>query len=99
MSERRETWTVKRIAYPIREGDGRIHETFCYQVIGDDGKAVANAFTSAMADTLASLPDLVAALQAMLETHGMHGPCKSNSCSDCKYARDKATNALAKAGA
>lgn len=63
MSERRETWTVKRIAYPIREGAGRIHETFCYQVIGDDGKAVANAFTSEMAGQLANLPDLVDALR------------------------------------
>jgi hypothetical protein len=41
--------------------------------------------------------DLVAALRAMLETHGMHGPCKMNSCSECKYAAKKAEAALAKA--
>ncbi len=41
--------------------------------------------------------ELVAAMTAMLDTHGMHGPCKMNNCSECKHARSKATLAIAKA--
>jgi len=41
--------------------------------------------------------ELVAALQAMIESHGMHGPCKMNNCSECKDARNKAVAAIAKA--
>lgn len=34
------------------------------------------------------------ALEFLLDTHGMHGPCKNHSCRDCKAAVNKATDAL-----
>lgn len=34
------------------------------------------------------------ALKAMRETHGMHGPCRSNNCRDCNWAYKKAVAAL-----
>lgn len=34
------------------------------------------------------------ALRAMIVTHGAHGPCRQNGCSDCRWAYDKARAAL-----
>lgn len=51
----------------------------------------ANAYLSA------SAPQLLHALKAMLESHGSHGPCRNNCCSDCRYARREAEAAIAKA--
>lgn len=34
------------------------------------------------------------ALKDMMETHGMHGPCKGNSCRDCNWAFQRARAAL-----
>jgi hypothetical protein len=42
-------------------------------------------------------PDLLAALRAMLDTHGTHGPCQDHDCRSCEKAYDMAHNAVAKA--
>lgn len=34
--------------------------------------------------------ELLNALRAMAETHGMHGPCTRNNCRDCKAAYSRA---------
>lgn len=40
--------------------------------------------------------DLVAALRAMTNTHGMHGPCTDYNCRECTEAYDAADELLAK---
>lgn len=40
---------------------------------------------------------LFRALKAMLQTHGAHGPCSRNSCSDCTHAYQMAVAAIRKA--
>ena len=40
---------------------------------------------------------LVEALESMVDTHGMHGPCRNHGCSECKQAYAQAQAAL-KAG-
>lgn len=42
-------------------------------------------------------PLLMHALKSMLNTHGMHGPCKHNSCSDCNLAYQMAKAVIRKA--
>lgn len=39
--------------------------------------------------------EVIEALKLMMESHGMHGPCRHNSCSDCRDAYAKARAALA----
>lgn len=42
-------------------------------------------------------PSLLKALRAMVRTHGMRGPCRHNSCSECVQARKQAESAIRKA--
>ena len=46
---------------------------------------------------MAAAPDLLKALDRMIETHGMHGPCSQHGCRDCRTAYDKAKAAIVKA--
>lgn len=48
----------------------------------------------ANARLIAAAPDLLAALKAMINTHGMHGPCSKNSCADCNRAYTQAHAAI-----
>ena len=41
--------------------------------------------------------DLLAACKLMVDSHGMHGPCEHNSCSECRIAHNKAREAINKA--
>lgn len=34
--------------------------------------------------------ELMKALRAMLNTHGLHGPCREHGCKDCCRAHDQA---------
>ena len=40
---------------------------------------------------------LLAALKAMIATHGIHGPCTRHNCADCQEAYDAAKAAVKKA--
>ena len=42
----------------------------------------------------ADIARLREALKAMINTHGMHGPCKNHSCSSCGKAYKNAKQAL-----
>jgi hypothetical protein len=42
-------------------------------------------------------PDLLAACKEAEAALGAHGPCRNNSCKDCRYARDKIRAAILKA--
>ena len=56
-------------------------------------KAVANVYGIEEAVGL----ELLEALVAMERSHGMHGPCSNNSCSECDRAYKKALASIAKA--
>ena len=45
-------------------------------------------------DLADSVPELLKALRAMVNTHGMHGPCRDHGCKDCRKAYDEATKFL-----
>ena len=47
----------------------------------------------------AAVEELAKALEAAQGALGMHGPCKQNSCRDCKYAWKLIQAALARIGA
>lgn len=49
------------------------------------------------ADLIAAAPDLLAAAKAARDALGSHGPCKDNSCRDCRRAWDLIRSAIAKA--
>ena len=44
--------------------------------------------------SVVALPALVAACEAMIRTHGMHGPCREHNCEDCHNAYYAAKAAL-----
>lgn len=62
-------------------------------------KRLAEMFNSCAVSNGLRKIELEEALERMLETHGMHGPCKMNNCEDCKAARKKAVEALARSKA
>ena len=57
----------------------------------------AEPIRKALDDQRAAMDGLAGALRAMLNTHGMHGPCESNSCKRCDKAYQQANAALAAA--
>ncbi len=79
--------TIKKHLYHIAE-------TFQYrntEFNTSDGVSLANA------RLIAAAPDLLTACKALMDSHGMHGPCEQLSCSSCTAARKAGQAAIAKA--
>ena len=53
-------------------------------------------FVEPITRIIESQPDLLEALKAMRNSHGMHGPCEQHSCEDCRKAYNKSMIAIAK---
>ena len=72
------------------------------ELLMQDGKTIGEILEMKNAERDRLLADnkaLREALEAMIDTHGMHGPCRNHSCSDCKHAYKQARAALAKVNA
>jgi len=48
-------------------------------------------------DVADAAPELLGACKALIESHGMHGPCNRNGCPSCRKAFDRGIRAIADA--
>lgn len=61
------------------------------------GSILQSGFRPVCPECLEAFGALLAACEGMIETHGIHGPCEQNNCSECNRAYKKAQAAIAKA--
>ena len=86
---------------PSVDKHGKFIELVCnsHTVLKEENKNL-NIGIESIADMYKELKvvnvELQEALDQMIQTHGMHGPCNQHNCSDCRNAYDKARAILIK---